>query len=455
MAYGQSAGAVAPGQSVSDQSQGGTPVSELVVNAQKKAAPQSVGPLTPPMQDPGPLSAPLSYNPPAPAPQADQTPQGTSLNYNNSDAVKAVQNADMANQPIPGGTSSPGLYGLLPPSMQHGTLRSLLGNLGDAISGGGSTAKYAQMMERQQIGDAMAGIDYDNPASVEAAMQRVAATGAPQSIETADNLQKNFNDVQLRKAQMEANASYRDALIADRQQRTQDQQAQTAQRYMPQLGGLLKNVKTPVDYGRVYDAYGPLAKQLGGPNATPASVWGLPEKEAWQPGMTDNWGITGYQQDESQNRQAAIAQSNTNNVRSTGVSRANALTSAGARVQAARIGAGSRPESEAQFDTQLVNDEDQSQRTGIPLSAGEQAAYNKRFSMSRGTRPLIVGANGVSTAAPTAQSLGGAIGAAAGNRLQSQIVSGPGGKGITPQQAARLPRGTPFRTTDGRVLVRQ
>src|ERR1700761_322281 len=133
-----------------------------------------------------------SFTPPVIQQSADQTPTPVAMNYDNSAQVAALRQAVQNDYAPPGGYNSKdsGLYGLLPQGLQHGTLRSILGHLGDAfLVGTGHQAIYQPRADRLAEGNAMAGYD-QNP---EAAIQRLAATGAPDAMKDADQLQTNKN----------------------------------------------------------------------------------------------------------------------------------------------------------------------------------------------------------------------------------------------------------------------
>lgn len=230
LGFGQTANAIAPGQATGPGAQSSTPLSELVVHAKAGAA----GPTTMPAQATSgqtpvtaaaPPAAPVSSTPPdlsttppaAPAAGVAQDAQPPTLDYNNSGASQAVNAAVAGEGTPPGGMANPGLYGMLPKSLQHGTLRNVLGALGDALLvSGGKAPAYEDRMQRQEIGQAMAGMDINDPQSVAAATQRVAATGAAGSADMADKLQTQAEQAAQRKQLMEYNQSYRNAVIGQR-----------------------------------------------------------------------------------------------------------------------------------------------------------------------------------------------------------------------------------------------
>jgi len=344
-AFGQTAGAIDPGQATGPGAQSSTPLSELIV--QGKAG-KAGGPLAPPPITTGLPSATMMPSPQSPsiasAPADTSTPQGATpsgINYNNSQQAQDVQSA-VAGEPAPqGGMANPGLYGLLPQNLQHGTLRNVLGALGDAfLVSGGKAPQYEQHMQGQAEGNAMAGVDINDPQSVQAAAQRIAATGYPGAQEMADKLTQQGEQAALRKQYMEYNQSYREQMVGVRQAAQQAQAAAVADRYRPQVGGMLSGVKDAATYNTKYQSLAPLAKQLGGPDATPASVWSIPEPGAWTPELTDGYGQTAGQQLMSTDRGLQRGQSQTNAEIAAGSRTRAAGISAGAHVAGANIQAG-------------------------------------------------------------------------------------------------------------------
>lgn len=429
--FGQTAGAIDPGQSAAPGGQTSTPISELAVTAARKPPNPSATMVAPQTNDQALMAPPASFTPDTGASQVGAPPD---IDYNNSQSVQAVRAANMANQPQPGGMTSPGLYGLLPANLQHGTLRDVLGNLGDAISGGGSTAKYAQMMERQQIGDAMAGMDPNNPDSVQAAVQRIAATGAPGALDVAQKVQQNDTEMQLRKATLDSTNWYRESMANNRTDTR-------LQAIVPSLGGVLANVKDSASYGPAYDQIAKRIQRID-PNAKPEDL-GLPARDGWTPGSTDGYGTTGNAQMVSADKGAQRDVSTQNNIRTNNTNLRRSGIQAGATEYAARTNAGSRGPTPGQEQEALSARMDQADSGGPPLTQGEKARIQKLFGVPRSQRPVLT---------PAAQSTN--PGTNAGSYGANALRGGDNVPTVTPQQAARLPSGTRFRTTDGRILVR-
>jgi hypothetical protein len=448
---GQTSNAVAPGQATGPGAQASMPVSELLASAAQRETPtqQSTSPsgstnvagvtVQPPMASPVSATTPQSVGasqPNASLVQGQQDQQLTSgvgnqnfappVNpYDNSDAVKQVGDAVQSDQPRPGGnTRMNGLFGLLPDNLQHGTLRSVLGYLGDAVGGGGPNANYQHSQERLQVGNAMAGIDYDDPKSVQAGIARVAATGAPNSIETADQMQKNFNEVALRKATMENTQWYRDNLVNEKQNSTLDAMWKSVSPNIDQI-------KTPQEYAATYSRLNALAQRVN-PAMDATKAWGVIPPEQWKPGMKQSTGLTSGQAQVSQDKAAGRA-----------TSTLNATIAARSRVQSAGISGAAHEdaantEANAQQQDSLTNymrGLATRQDNGETLPEPDQQMWDRYNTIPRtGRVPAHVNAP----------------------RPTSSVSRNTGGGPpvMTPQQAAKLPKGTQFRTTDGRILVR-
>jgi hypothetical protein len=395
---GATAPGVDPGQSVGTSSQGSTPLSELLVQGGGKPKAGPAVQMAPPPSQPTTASQNLPTN--IDPGSGDQSPQSVGLNYNNSPSVAALNAQDQANMPTQVNSGNPGLYGILPKSLQHGVLRNTLGAIGDAfLVGGGKQPTYADALGREAVGNAMAGVNYDDPNSVAAAMQRVGATGAPGSTQDADAMQKNYNDVRLRQAQMESLNQYR--------QSTEDNRTDMRlQQIVPTLGGVLANVKDSASYDQAYDQIQKRIQRID-PNSTPEML-GLPARGTWTQGSTAGYGTTGGQQ-------LTSATSTNNNVRSTQQSGVNAQTAAGARVQSARIMAGSHS---TPLDNQLFGQWQAAAASGQPLAGPLADAIDKRFGTPTNPHPSQSGVvHSPYANQPTPTGPGAAVGNSAGAAL--------------------------------------
>lgn len=360
------------------------------------------------------------------------------INYDNSAAVSGAQSAiGAANAaargapagPAQGGSDNPGVFGMLPPSMQHGTLRNVIGAIGDAfLVAGNKQPEYEQRMQRQEIGNAMAGVDPTDPASMTAAATRIAGTGAPGADQMAAQLVEKAQQARLATLLQQQNFQYKQGMLQDKDAQVKYQQQAVADRYAPQIGGMLTTVKTAADYAAVHDRLVPMAQQIGGPSATPESLWGLPSKDSWTPGITSGYGMTSNNQqvssDKSAQRQVSMRDTDVN---------------AGARVQAAGISA-ARPGPQPS-PTGLLE-----QIMSIPAGqrTQEQQAYvTKALTPSRGA-----GRRAIPPAAGGAPAGGGTP------QIPVNPQTGQPFRPFSAQDAAKLPKGTRFYGKDGNLYVR-
>lgn len=325
---------------------------------------------------------------------APQTASPARLNYNNSSDVRALNDAMSAEGTPRGGMANPGLYGILPQGMQHGVLRNALGALGDAfLVGSGRQAAYEPRMERQEEGQALVGMNINDPDSVATATQRLASTGAAGSPELANKYEEQAQQAALRKATMEQTGVYRQGL-------QQDRENGLAARQSTMMNGLVSGAKDAVDYAQRYQMADRRAKQID-PNSDAASMFGIPRPEEWNPTLAYQYGASTGQQITSTDKAA-----------SRGVTMRGQDIGANSRIEAARINAGSRQPTQAGFDEHLQQRWDESENGGRPLSQGEKAAIDKRFGRSRSQRPAIT--------APDTTSVGAQLGALAGAKQKFQ-----------------------------------
>lgn len=306
----------------------------------------------------------LNYVPPGPG--ASQGAQPNQLNYNNSAQSGAVQDALTSEGTPQGGSANPGIYGLLPQGLQHGTLRNVLGALGDAfLVQAGHAPTYGPRMEQQKIGQAMAGYNPNDPDSVQAAIQRVAATGSPGAAEMADRMQKNASEIALRKQLMEQNNAYRQSM-------TDNRNDNALQRMTPLIGGMVAGATDKASYTSAYQRAEAIAQRIG--PQYHASDFGLVDPQDWTPGATATAGLTHnnllVSGDKAAQRQVSMRNTNVN---------------AASRVQAAGISAG-RPQDAAILQNLIAK-----QNSGQALTPAEQAAFNHFTQVSKGGRSLPPG----------------------------------------------------------------
>lgn len=347
-------------------------VDELTVTASPKPAPDnSLTPLPVPQAgDLLPGLGPIDKG-------SDQSASPPKLNYNNSGDANALSDALSGAPAARGGSPNPGLYGILPQGLQHGTLRNVLGALGDAfLVGSGHQPEYANRMDRQSVGQAMAGYDPNNPEAAQAAIQRIAASGAQGSPQMADKLEQNYQSAQLRKQLMEQNANYK-------QQTIQSRNDNLFNRMNPVAQADLAQAKDADDYAARLARWNTRLKAID-PNQDAVSAFGVPEQ--FSPGgVSSTAGMTGQQITQSSDRAAQRAQSG----RDTDVR-------AGATIKAAGISAGSR-----NYNTDVGADKPTSanilqglidkQNKGGTLTTAEQATFDHMTQVAKKGRSLPPG----------------------------------------------------------------
>jgi hypothetical protein len=344
---------------------------------------------------------------------ADQTGQMPSVDYNNSISAGAVNDSLEGEPPLRGGMANPGLYGLLPQGLQHGTLRNMLGALGDAfLVGSGHQAQYEPRMQRQEIGRAMAGYNPDDPQATQAAIQRIASTGAVGSTEMADQLQKNYNDVQLRKQLMQQNQNYK-------QQTIQARNDNLFNRMNPVAQADLAQATSAEDYAARLARWNTRLKAID-PTADAVSAFGVPDQ--YSPGgVSATAGMTAQQLTQHGDRMSQQ-----------GTSRRDADVRAAATIGAARISAGSRDRAtdvgaSKPTGANILQGLIDKQNRGENLTPAEQATFDHMTNIGKRGRSL-----------PPGLTVGGPGGLQTLTPAQAHALAAKGGHGQ-------------FRGTDGKV----
>jgi hypothetical protein len=234
--------------------------------------------------------APLEVTaPPKPKAPPPQPP----IQYDNSQDAQAVQKA-LGQMPQVDGDTGRGLWGVLPNQVQHGTVRDILGAIGDAfLVHSGRQAMYQPRVDNRTVGQAMAGYA-NNP---QAAIERVAATGAPGSIEMADKMEQNLQNLEIRKQIAEQNNDYRKAMIQSRNEGI-------VARMAPIVAGWAQGAKTPDDYKKAYDRATAAAQRID--PSYDATMFGYVDPQDWQPGSMTGVGATTGQIMHNQTSQDSI-----------------------------------------------------------------------------------------------------------------------------------------------------
>lgn len=372
---------------------------------------------------------PLAADPNA-APTAvdgiDVTAAKPQMNYDNTKAqagVNTALNKEAAAQTQedqqPDARNGPTSYGILPQSMQHGTLSKVLGLLGDAyLVHHGRAPAYLQGQQAVQESNALAGYD---PNNAEPAIQRLTATGIPGAIGESSTLRQAAATQALAKqAQINTQLYHQSTIDAKNEN--------TIRGFIPQMTGLANIAPDLATYTQRYNQAENLAQKID--PKYHATDLGLVPPEQWSPGM--HLGLTGNQQQQSTDRAAGRAQTET-----------NTRINAGARVQAAGLSA-ARPlpaQNLSQSDANLINRYEQ----GAPLNQSEQ------------NRVAHLNNNGRGGAGHLAITGGGQAAPQGGGGLQPGTMH-QGYPVFTPQQlqaAAQNPanRGKKFYGTDGQQRV--
>lgn len=366
-------------------------VDELAVNAPPRANPMDQILMQAPSTDPGPLQSgtpnPQMDGPPDPGVPQTQTPPR--MNYNNTGAVRAVGNALQDEGTPSGGSANPGVYGLLPQKLQHGTLRNILGALGDAfLQGGGGNAVYRPRMEQQAIGQAMAGMDINDPQSVAAAVQRVAGTGSPGSAEMADKIQQQAVQAQMRREALAQTGIWR-------QQQIDAKNDGMYNRMYAAATGDLGRATSAADYATRLARWDARVKAID-PKADAISALGVPAE--YDPGQVNAaMGTTSNQQQQSSDRRRGQDMTQQNSQGRDNAILRSAGASASSRIGAANISA-NRPD-EATFQDSYI----QRRRAGQSTTPEEDARFLHDTHVSNSSRrrpPASVAINPPPSGAP-------------------------------------------------------
>jgi hypothetical protein len=380
-----------------------------------------------PMMDEGTTVSPFTLSVPRRSSMENSMPQSrqpVEYNYNNTDAAMAAVNGVKGSNGARVGSANPGIWSLLPERMQNGNLRNIIGALGDAfLVQSGNDPTYGPRKERERMGAAMAGYNPEDSNSVQAAIQRVAATGAPDAMDTAQEMQREYNNTQLRRQGQEQTAAYRQGMLDDK-----------ARSRIPQLigyaGQLANTATTPEQYARIYAQIEAMAKGID-PDFTAADLQLLPP-EFWEPGM--RFGVRANEQLISEDKEAQRETSERNVDVNAASRERSAGISAGARVQSSGISA-AKP-----TNATILADLTRKQASGRPLTPAEKRTFD--YLTTRGS------------------------GGSSGGTLSPGLTPGSGRSGtrapapkklppiLTPAQARAAKPGTVYRTTDGRTFTR-
>lgn len=373
-------------------------------------------------------------------PNTDVTIVGPGQKYDNTKSVNKVQDALVANPPQ-GGSDNPGIFGLLPAGVQHGTLRNVLGALGDAfLVGSGRDAEYEPRMQRQEVGNAMAGFQL-NPG---AAASRVAGTAAPGSADLASKLYDQDQTLQLRRQVQSQNNDYHQSLTANRNDAALN-------RMTPYIGAMVNDpsIKTPDDYAKAFSRADAMAKRID-PSYS-AADFGLIDPTDWQPHSQDNAGATAGQVMHNTTSQDSIGE------RATAANVAHLDRVRGQNISAAKGSGGGKLPTTALMVSQLMKKQNNNQQ----LTPAEQAFWDKNTHISGGTSGRAL-PEGLTVTQPQPQQRGIPGMTSHQSAAQQQYVgkssgASPGAKAnpvvpTTQKQFDNIPKGHWFIDTDGQVV---
>lgn len=302
---------------------------------------------------PGNIQGSTSVDPAAVTAQGNPGVPGGA--YNNVPEVQAMQ---QVTSQYP---QHSGLFGV------HGTLRNVLGTLGDAfLISAGHQPIYSQKINEEHMADAMAGFASDP----RAAAGRVAAVAAPNAPQTALSINQDYQTQELRKAQQEQNNWYRQSTVQQRQATQLDKVA-------PVAGAILNDpsIKTPDDYAKAHQRVTAMVQRID-PNATPADI-GAVDPADWKPGMSNNYGMTAGQVSRADVSKQSIAERAAASAANNATSTANNVRTNGARPPAGLSSV------YGTIATKLAN--------GQPLTDGEQKVWSAGPGKTKTARSLPAG----------------------------------------------------------------
>lgn len=244
-----------------------TEVDEIVVTPKKKPA------LAPP--------------PPAQSPYTD-------------DYLVAVEQAELAKKKLPrvSGATDAGLFGMLPENIRNSRFRDVLGAIGDGLLiGSKADPIYGPRRDQRAMGQALIGYG-QNP---QAAIERLAQTGAPKSVELAQDYQTNVDANEIKRQNAEYLNEYRQGQLKQKNEAL----FTNIGRYV--VPGLLARAKTPELYASAYERLTDIARRTD-PDADATTAFGIPHPDDWTPEMTEWIGTTGGQQIRADTTREGIAQ---------------------------------------------------------------------------------------------------------------------------------------------------
>lgn len=302
--------------------------------------------------------------------------------------------------------SVPNLHTTLPPVLlnpsatptkSRSKLQNILGVLGDALAErDGLEPRYRQTRDRERLSEAMGGLG-DDPM---AAINRIAQLPIEGAAEMAQKMYSDLQTQELRRATQANTAANQKLIDQDRDAARENtklyRREQQLLRFTPLAGALVNDpsIRTKEDYTKAYNRALTAAKRID-PEITGADL-GLWDPEDWAPGRGSTVGLTQGE-----------------NVRNQTTQRGQNMTDARGR-------------------------------RGQDMAQSRNAA-SINASLARATIAAKGGGGGAGPVLPPGLRPGGAATpAAAGNNLPT----------LSPREAAKLPKGTKFKGTDGKTYTR-
>ena len=305
-----------------------------------------------------------------------------SVGYDNSEDLAAIQQAqakDASVAPTNSGAGT-GLVNMIPNSLPGaGTLRNVLGTLGDAfLIQAGHQPAYAAQQYRQQIANAAAGMD-TNP---QAAIGRLYASSAPGAQQEASTANNAYQTQQLRQSEQESLnnwrqgnqqiASDREAAVAAAKRNTME--AGYGSVLQGRLAAAAAAAKTDPSKWQAATAWAKKYASEAAPDGKPR----LPnfDAESDAPDKVDDYvngqGLTASQFARNQTSQDSIAE------RGNAAAARNATTQRGQNL-AAGSAANRTSNTPTALDRQII----QKQNSGVSLTKAEQQYWDKRTNIPK------------------------------------------------------------------------
>lgn len=202
------------------------------------------------------------------------------------DYLQLASQAQQSQRQLPrvsGGTNT-GLFGFLPPEQQTSRWRDVLGAIGDGLLlGAGAKPMYLPRRDARLQGQALLGYQSDP----QSALERLAQTGTPDSLDLMRGLQTEYQRSEDRAAQREMTQEYRNEVNRLKKEKV----LQDLSKVVP---GVLARATTPELYTSAWERLDQMARRIDD-KLDATTAFGIPYPEDWTPEMTAWYGVTGNQ----------------------------------------------------------------------------------------------------------------------------------------------------------------